>query len=392
MISFDEAYGIVTSSAFDTGAEQVQLSQSYCRVLAMDIISDSDLPPFNRAAVDGYACRRTDAGNDLEVVEMIAAGKEPLQPVGKNQCSKIMTGAIVPDGCDFVFMVEDSQLLQSGKVRFTGSSMKSNISPKGEDVRKGDKLLSAGRIITPQDIAVMASLGYDRITVSRMPETGIISTGDELVEPGVEPHTGQIRNSNSYQLMAQVARAGGKARYYGIVPDTGDSALEIITRAIEGNDIVILTGGVSMGDFDFIPSFLARAGVNILFDRVNVQPGKPTTFGVHSKALVFGLPGNPVSSYIQFETLIRPLLHRMMGSDWKPVARPHVTGKRFERKSASRLGWIPVRINENDEAIPVEYHGSAHIAALSYSDGIIPVGEGVSVIEKGEEVIVRSFC
>jgi molybdopterin molybdotransferase len=391
MISFDEAYRIVTGSAFDTGTEQVPLVMSHCRVLAMDIFSDTDLPPFNRAAVDGYACRSADAGNDLEVVETIAAGKEPLRTVGKNQCSRIMTGAIVPEGCDLVFMVEESELLQSGKVRFNGSSMKSNISPRGEDVRKGDKLLAAGRIVTSRDIAVMASAGYGMVTVSRMPVMGIISTGDELVEPGVEPRTGQIRNSNSYQLMAQVARAGGKAGYYGIVPDTGDSALEVITRAITENDIVILTGGVSMGDFDFIPSFLERAGVKLLFNRVNVQPGKPTTFGVHPKAIVFGLPGNPVSSYIQFETLIRPLMHRMMGSEWKPVTRLHVTGKRFERKSASRLGWIPVRINENDEALPVDYHGSAHIAALSYSDGIIAVREGVSIIEAGEKVSVISF-
>jgi molybdopterin molybdotransferase len=391
MISFDEAYRIVTGSAFKTGTEQVPLVQSLYRVLAMDIVSDTDLPPFNRAAVDGYACRRADAGNDLEVVEMIAAGKEPLQTVGKNQCSKIMTGAIVPGGCDFVFMVEESEILHSGKVRFTGSSVKSNISPRGEDVRKGDRLLAAGRIVTPQDIAVMASAGCDTVTVSRMPQTGIISTGDELVEPGVEPCTGQIRNSNSYQLMAQVARAGGRAEYYGIVPDTGDSALEVITRAIEENDIVILTGGVSMGDFDFIPSFLERAGVKLIFDRVNVQPGKPTTYGLHHKARIFGLPGNPVSSYIQFETLIRPLMHLMMGSEWKPVTGMYVTGKRFERKSASRLGWIPVKINENNEVIPVDYHGSAHIAALSYSDGIIAVNEGISVIEAGEKVSVRSF-
>jgi molybdopterin molybdotransferase len=391
MISFDEAYRIVLGSAVDTGNEQVSLIMSHCRVLARDIISDTDLPPFNRAAVDGYACRKTDAGKELEIVEMIAAGKEPSRPVGKNQCSKIMTGAIVPEGCDLVFMVEDSELLPSGKVRFTGSSLKSNISTRGEDVRKGDKLLAAGRIITPQDIAVMASAGYERVMVSRMPETGIISTGDELVEPGIEPGISQIRNSNSYQLMAQVARAGGKSRYYGIVPDIGDSAQEVINRAIAENEIVILTGGVSMGDFDFVPSYLARAGVKLLFDRVNVQPGKPTTFGIHPNARVFGLPGNPVSSYIQFETLIRPLMHRMMGSDWKPVTRLHVAGKRFERKSASRMGWVPVRINENDEAIPVDYHGSAHIAALSYADGIIAVSEGISVIEKGEKVSVRSF-
>jgi molybdopterin molybdotransferase len=224
-----------------------------------------------------------------------------------------------------------------------------------------------------------------------MPEAGIISNGDELVEPSEKPAVSQIRNSNASQLLSQVIRAGGKARYYGIAPDTGDLALGMIRKAIEENDIVILTGGVSMGDYDFVPSFLQQAGVRILFDRVNVQPGKPTTFGVHQKALVFGLPGNPVSSLVQFETLIRPLMNSMTGGDWKPSEKKMPLGVRYERKAASRMGWIPVYENENGEAMPVEYHGSAHISSLSCCDGIISVKPDIRILEKGEIVTMRQI-
>lgn len=376
-------------SAFRTGVEVVPFTEADGRVIAEDVFSDIDMPPFNRAAVDGYACRTSDLKNDMEVIEVIPAGKQPAHRPGRNQCSKIMTGAIVPEGCDIIIMVEDSEVLPDGRVRFSARSMKSNISTKSEDVKAGDIVIGKGKYLRPQDIAVIASVGHVNVVVSKKPQIGIISTGDELVEPSVKPYLSQIRNSNSYQLLSQVNRAGGQAKYYGIAPDTGNIIFDLVTKAISENDIVLLTGGVSMGDFDFVPSFLAKAGVKILFDKVNVQPGKPTTFGIHSKALVFGLPGNPVSSFIQFETLVRPLMNLMTGSDWQPLICRVPLGRRYERKSASRLGWIPVIINELYEAIPVEYHGSAHISALPYTHGIFPMMPEKKVVEKGEMVEVR---
>lgn len=146
-----------------------------------------------------------------------------------------------------------------------------------------------------------------------------------------------------------------------------------------------------MGDFDFVPSVLERAGVKILFDKVNVQPGKPTIFGVHSKAVVFGLPGNPVSSFIQFETLVRPFINRMMGYNWNAIAQNLPLAVRYERKSVDRMGWVPVSITENREVIPVSFHGSAHISALSGADGIIAIKSGIKIIEKGEIVSVRQI-
>jgi molybdopterin molybdotransferase len=391
MITFEEAYKTVINSAFTTGNESVAFMDSLNRILTEDISSDMDLPPFNRSAVDGYACNRIDISNELEVIEVIPAGKEPVKCVGKNQCSKIMTGAIVPDGSDIVFMVEESEELDSGKIRFKGKDPKTNISFRAEDVRAGDLVLLSGKLIKPQDIAVMASVGHTTVKVKKMPTVAILSTGDELVEPDCLPAISRIRNSNAYQLLSQVSRAGGAGRYYGIAPDIEDVTFELIQKAINENDILILTGGVSMGDFDFVPSVLKQAGVKILFDQVNVQPGKPTTFGVHHKAIIFGLPGNPVSSFIQFETLVRPLINRMMGYEWEPFERKIPMAVRYERKSPVRMGWVPVIINDDGEAEPVDFHGSAHISALPYSDGIIAVEAGKKFVEKGEIVSVRQI-
>jgi len=391
MISFDKAYEIVMNSVFETGNESVPFTDSAGRILSEDISSDIFMPPFNRSAVDGYACRKNDLQNDLEVLEVISAGMIPLKDPGKNQCSKIMTGAIVPDNCDLVFMVEDSEMLPSGKVRFTGKDPKINISFKGEDVRPGDIVLGNGMLLKPQDIAVMASVGHTIVKVKKKPLVGVLSTGDELVEPSYSPDISKIRNSNAYQLISQVERAGGVSRYYGIAPDIEKITYEMVQKAIAENDIVLITGGVSMGDFDFVPAVLERAGVKILFDQVNVQPGKPTTFGIHSKAVIFGLPGNPVSSFIQFETLVRPFINGMMGYKWSPAEKMLPIAVCYERKSTSRLGWVPVLITENSEVMPVEFHGSAHISALSGADGIMVVKEGIKIIEKGEIVSVRQI-
>jgi molybdopterin molybdotransferase len=391
MITFEKAFEIVMDHARLTDVESIAFSQSAGKILAENIQCDLEMPPFNRSAVDGYACHRIDLLNELEVMEVIPAGQEPSAFVGKNQCSKIMTGAIVPEGCDVVIMVEEVSVTGSGKVKFRGENPKTNISFKGEDAKPGDLLLKSGKLIKPQDIAVLATVGHIKVSVRKLPSVGIISTGDELVEPDKIPAISQIRNSNAYQLLAQVERAAGRGTYLGIAPDNEKATFKLIEKAIRENEVVILTGGVSMGDFDFVPKVLELAGVKILFDQVNVQPGKPTTFGVHSKGVVFGLPGNPVSSFIQFETLVRPFIYRMMGYSWKQVEEKLPMAIRFERKSPVRLGWVPVVINENREVEPVDFHGSAHISALPYADGLIAINAGTKVVEKGEIVSVRQI-
>jgi molybdopterin molybdotransferase len=189
--------------------------------------------------------------------------------------------------------------------------------------------------------------------------------------------------------MAQTERAGATGSYLGIVRDDENATLDIIKRAIIQSDVVLITGGVSMGDFDFVPSVLERAGVKLLFSGIRIQPGKPTTFGIHQKALVFGLPGNPVSSFIQFELLVRPLLCKMAGYYWVPVIHNLPMEKAYSRKSADRRALVPVVITAEGEVSPVEYHGSAHISAFSTATGVIEVPEGIKSLERGEIVSVR---
>ncbi len=391
MIPYEKAFEIVRNSSFTLGNEEVTFTKSLGRILAADVVSDMDMPPFNKASMDGFACRKSDISGDLEIIETIAAGKWPEKKVGRGQCSRIMTGAAVPDGADCIIIVEETMIPESGKVRFTGSSIKENIAFKAEDIRKGDVVIRAPKQITPQDIAVMATVGHTAVTVSRMPRIAVISSGDEIVEPDQVPGVSQIRNSNSYQLAAQAERTGVAARYYGIVRDDVEETFSVISDAIAENEIMLITGGVSMGDFDFVPSVLERAGVKILFSRVAVQPGKPTTFGVHPKALVFGLPGNPVSSFVQFELLVRPLIYRMMGMNWEPLTISVPLKDRYSRRSSDRMGLIPVHITSDGFAEVVEFHGSAHISALPGASGIVAISLGVNAIEKGEIVRVRQI-
>ena len=391
VITFDEAYKIVMSCVSEIGAESIDFIGSLNRILAEDIASDMDMPPFNKSTVDGFACRKADLDHELEIVETVAAGMQPMKTVTKKQCSRIMTGAVIPEGADLVFMVEDSTILPSGKVKFNGSFTKENIAFKGEDIKIGETVIKKGKLIRPQEIAVMASVGCTSVLVSRKPLVAVISSGDELVEPISKPGLSQIRNSNAYQLLAQLLSAGALGKYYGIAKDDKEATFELVKQAISECDIVLLTGGVSMGDFDFIPAVLEQAGVKILFSRINIQPGKPTTFGKHADALVFGLPGNPVSSFTLFELLVRPVICRMMGYYLNPAIIQLPMKESFSRRLAERQAFIPVVITPDGFVSPVEYHGSAHISALSLADGMITLQAGVKTIEKGEIVGVRQI-
>ena len=389
MISFERAEEIVNQHIISIGSEIIGFLDSLGRVLAEDVKSDMDMPPFNKTAVDGFACRKEDLSKELIINEVLKAGVVAQRVVGEGECARIMTGAAIPEGADWVFMVEDA-IEESGKVKFAGKPGKDNIAKKGEDIKAGEIVLTAGRIIKPQDIAVMATVGATRVEVSRKLKVAVISTGDELVEPDEKPAPSQIRNSNAYQLIAQVIRAGANAVYYGIAIDNEEATLEIVSGAIGECDLVLLTGGVSMGDYDFVTKVFDRAGVKIIFDSIAVQPGKPTTFGVHKDALVFGLPGNPVSSFVQFELMVRPLIQRSMRSAWTPEVIRLPMAVDYTRKRAGRMGWVPVRITEAGIK-PVEYHGSAHINALPEADGLIAVPADIILIKKGARMDVRQI-
>jgi molybdopterin molybdotransferase len=230
------------------------------------------------------------------------------------------------------------------------------------------------------------------VKVFSTPSVGLLSTGDELVEPSQKPEGSQIRNSNSWQLMAQLQSLGINPSYYGIVSDDASSLEKILSKSIAENDLTILTGGVSMGDFDFVPGVFAQLGLNILFDSIAIQPGKPSTMAISPDGKVcYGLPGNPVSSFFQFELLIKPIIYLMMGNRYSPPHLSCLMGSDYERKRSGRLSLLPVSINNKGEAVPVDYHGSAHINTLLSANGFIFIPAGKNIVSKGEQVDVRLF-
>jgi len=391
MIKFEEALKIVEESAVLKGTERLGFMDSMNRVLAEDVKSDMQMPPFNKSAVDGYACRKEDLSEAMEVIELIKAGQAPQKNVGIKQCSKIMTGAPVPKGADAVIMVEDVDELENGFIRYQKDKVKNNICAIGEDIDEGQVILQKGTLIQPQHIAVMATAGCTNPLVYHKIKVAVISTGDELVEPDQKPSISKIRNSNAYQLLAQAEKLGAKTNYIGIALDTEESTREKITEAFKDSDVVLLTGGVSMGDFDFVPQVLKELGVQLQFKSIAVQPGRPTVFGIRDKQFIFGLPGNPVSSFVQFELLVKPLMLKLMGFDYRPVKLSIPMGENYTRKRSTRLSWMPVKINDVGDVIPISYHGSAHINALTNADGLISVPIGITELKKGDLVDVRQI-
>lgn len=389
MIAFEEALNIVLSNTHTTKSEQVLLSQALGRVLAEDVVSDINMPPFNKSAMDGFAIRKADLEKNLTIIETIAAGQTPQKTINEGETAKIMTGAPIPEGADFVVQVELAENISENRVRFTGDPGKDNIIPKAEDVSVGDIVLNKGTQIDARHIAVLASAGYPKPLVYDEVRVGIISTGSEIVEPDEKPSDSQIRNSNGHQLLAQVKQCFALPIYFGIIKDNYNDTYTALKQAIEQCDIVLLTGGVSMGEFDFVPKIMEELGIKIHFDRIATQPGKPTTFGTIHDKFVFGLPGNPVSSFVQFEILVKPLIIQLMGATFKSKRLRLPLAQEFTRKKAQRLAFIPATINQESELVFNEYHGSAHINALPTADALAEIPMGVNELKKGDLVHVR---
>ncbi len=392
MIDFLKAFETVMDNlpAYEK-IETVPLIGAFERILAEDIKTDRDIPPFNRVAMDGYACRKDDIDKELSVIEVVPAGKIAEKKIGSGECSKVMTGCPLPEGAEIVFMVEISQELPENKVKCLDpqKALKSeNFAKTGEDIKKGETVIPKGTFITVKHIPVIASCGYGELQVMKKPIVGIISTGDELVEPYENPKPYQIRNSNSWQLSQQVKKAGALSQYYGIVKDDEAKITDIIALAQLECDIILISGGISEGDFDFVPKALKNCGFDIIFDKVAVKPGKPTTFAVNKDKVCFGLPGNPVSTFVIFEVLVRPFILFMLGSEYLPQKIKTDISTKFERKKTDRTEFIPVKINDDCKVEAVKYHGSGHFTSLLDADGIMMIKKGVSKIEAGETVEV----
>ncbi|MBW6490014.1 MAG: molybdopterin molybdotransferase MoeA [Lentimicrobium sp.] len=391
MITFEEALNIINQIPVTTHTEQARLENAVGRVLATDIFSDVEMPPFDKAAVDGYACRRADLPGPFEVVEIIPAGVVPEVALAQGHCSKIMTGAMVPVGADTIIMVEYTEVDSNGMVTFNLEKTSSNIAYQAEDVKEGQLVLQKNTLLKPHHIAILAAVGVSEPMVFKCPVIGVISTGDELVEPDKKPRSGQIRNSNAHQLIAQSKAMGLNSVYLGIASDTPDSIEMLLEKGFNQCDILLLTGGVSMGDFDHVPAVLDKMGITVLFKSIAVQPGRPTVFGVKGNKFLFGLPGNPVSSYVQFELLVKQLAFRLMGHTYKPMIVKLPMAADFTRKKGIRKSFMPVKINSEGKIEPLEYHGSAHIHAYEGADGIMAIEIGETKIISGEYRDVRQL-
>jgi molybdopterin molybdotransferase len=389
MIPFEEAYARTMRHVRFLGEEEVPLAEAMGRVLAQDAVADVDMPPFDKAAMDGFACRREDLGGELRVVEELPAGAWPTREIGRGECARIMTGAPVPAGADCVVMVERTREEEPGRVRVESAGPETYICLRGEDVRTGDVVLRAGTPIGPAAIGVLAAIGRARPRVARRPKVAVLATGSELVEAGSIPGPGQIRSSNGPALCAQVASAGGVPWSAGVLADDREVIAGALRRAREEHDLILLSGGVSAGDYDFVPDILKKLGFSFEFDSVAMQPGRPTVFATDGRTACFGLPGNPVATFVVFELMVRPFLAGLMGRDFEPrIVQARLRGGLSRRHAERRLS-LPVRFVATAEVEAIAYHGSAHLASLARAEGLVALPVDVREIPEGALVDVR---
>lgn len=373
MITVEQAQEQVLARIPVLEAVEVDVLASLGCVLAGDVVSDIDVAPFDNSAMDGYALRAADVASAsagapvvLRVVEHIAAGSYPRARVGAGEAARIMTGAPVPEGADAVVMVEQTEALENagsagGTVAIAHAAVVGDhIRLRGEDVRVGETVLRAGEVLGPAGIGLAAALGVSRIAVHRAPRVAIVSTGDELVGIDEVPGPGKIRNSNSWSLAAQVLAAGGEPHLLGVARDNEADTRALLSRAPEF-DLMVTTGGVSMGDFDVVKDVLEQIG-EMDFWRVAMRPGAPQTYGMIGGTPFFGLPGNPTSTMVGFELFVRPAIRKMRG--FAELHRPRTLAVLSEdvRKKADRRYFLRGRV-VRDDAAPAG--ASAYSAGLS---------------------------
>ncbi|MEN8152810.1 MAG: gephyrin-like molybdotransferase Glp [Acidobacteriota bacterium] len=390
MILLEDALKKTKENIRILGFEDVPVSDSPGRILGEDICSGIEMPPFNKSAMDGYAVSSSDNREKYEIVEIIAAGKFPEKELKPGQCSKIMTGAPLPKGADRVIKVEVTE--EKGNFMFIKGEDKSfNVCFRGEDIKRGDLILKKGTKIRPPETGIIASVGIPVIKVFKRPVVSVIATGSEIVEPGNKLEPGNIYNSNGYSVSAQVKSTGSLLNFSGIIKDDFNTIKNSISSLLETSDIVVISGGVSMGDYDFVPGIIKELGITIYFNKVAIQPGKPTLFGTGKGKVVFGLPGNPVSTFVIFEVFLRSFLYGMMGYEYSPVHMKGELKKDFKRKKTERDLFIPVLYEDGGLVDIVDYHGSAHLNSLGSANGLLKVPRGEKEILKGTVVNVRQF-
>lgn len=400
MISISEALLHITTHTTVVGDEKVSLHKTVGRVLAEDIVADMDLPPFDRSQMDGFAVRSEDisiAPVELNIAGESAAGHGWHHKTKKGQAVRIMTGAPVPSGADTVQKVEltseasfasDDAQKTKGKITiFESIEAGKNIVVRGAEVTKGERVLSAGERVTERMIATLAAFGYKKVKVAKQPRVSILTTGSEVVEIDDKPGRDQIRNSNSVMLEALTAATGGKSRLLPSASDNLKAIKKVIAKAAKKSDVVVITGGVSVGKYDLTKAALIELGAEVYFDKVRLKPGKPAVFARLGEALVFGLPGNPVSAAVTFYLLVRKSLLLMQQARETDLRRGTALAGGALNAARERDTYLPAKLEHSSDgrvtATPLKWIGSSDFIGFAQADALAFV-PGSGRIEQGE--------
>jgi len=400
MITVAKAREIIFENIRVLGTEVIGLSDGFGRVLTEPVIAARDVPPVDNSAMDGFALNAMATGRASEqaparfsVVRTIPAGEKAGKPVGTREAVRIMTGAPVPEGADAVIPVEEAVVEEEQQVLLVSRLVEKGVHVRfaGEDIHSGEQVLPAGRSLRAADLGLIASQGIAQLKVRRRPEVAILGTGDEVVELGEVPGEAQIFGSNCHALFALVRECGGVPRQLGIARDDPVELASMIEDGLQ-SDVLVTTGGVSMGDFDYLKDVFGELGVDILFKEVAQKPGKPMTFGTWNGKPVFGLPGNPVSATLGFELYIRPVLRKMMGHErlFRPTALAVLTEN--VRKKPGRRHFIRGIVHRNEDgnlyARTTGEQGSGILRSMSEANGIIVIPEEAEGAREGDKVEV----
>jgi molybdopterin molybdotransferase len=402
MLRIEDALQLILTHTPVLPDEEVALAEAAGRVLRRDALSDLDLPPFDRARMDGYAIRASDTASAsesglvrLRAIGESAAGFAFSGRVEAGQAVRIMTGAPVPAGADAVQKIEVIQVNEDGWIELTEPVAAGQfVTPQASEARNGEVVVKAGERITPAVAAVLASFGHARVTVARRPRLALLSTGSELVEVHEQPQGAQIRNSNTYSLGGYATRAGVEVASSGIVRDDFDATQQAIARALSQADVVMLSGGVSMGDYDLVKPVLRALGAEVLVEKVAMHPGKPTVFARLGEKVIFGLPGNPVSVAVSFHLFARPALLKMQGASEIHLPRAQAYLMRTVKGAPPRRSHQPARLlirSGRAEAEPLKWGGSSDLVAFMRADALIVVPEERASLNEGELAEVISL-
>jgi molybdopterin molybdotransferase len=394
MLTVEEALEQILSRVKPLPVERVPLMAALGRALAEPIVSAREIPPWANSSMDGYAVRADDTVGPpvrLDVVGTVTAGAVPSRAVAKGEAIRIFTGAPMPPGADAVIPQEDTDATDGHVTLKASVTPGAYVRPRGEDLRVGDPVLAVGTALGPAEIGVLATLGHSQVLVYRRPRVAILSTGNELAELGREPGPGQIPNTNSYSLFAQVLEAGAEPMNLGIAADRLES-IEARLGWGDSADVLLSSAGVSVGDLDLVKAALTRAGAELHLWQVSMRPGKPITFGSLGRRAVFGLPGNPVSAMVTFELFVRPALRRLAG--FSAIHRLRVTAHALTPipNPGFRRGYLRVTLERGEEwgARLTGDQGSAILTSMVRADGLAVV-PGDTTVKVGDQVEVIVF-